>query len=81
MRHEADIGDPVSEIVDLYTLFREDIHAPLFLKIAKAPDEKALQARVRCFAHISLQNLAVDVIAIGAVGGVQVLFDWDENRG
>jgi hypothetical protein len=81
MRYEADIGNPVSAVADLHPLFREDIHAPLVLAIAKMPDQKALEAGVRCLAHVSLQNLAIDVIAIGAVGGVQVLFDRDENRG
>jgi hypothetical protein len=44
-------------------------------------NEDGLQEAVRTFSHISLLDLAVDVVAVGAVGGAEVLADRDEGGG
>jgi hypothetical protein len=40
-----------------------------------------LQACVRHLAHISLLDLTIDVVAVGAVDGAEIFFNGDENWG
>src|SRR5271165_1882844 len=73
--NQADVGNAEARGRDLHSQFRESPYVPFLAVIAKPLDERALHFRMIEFSHISLLNLAIDVVAIRAVAGVQIVAD------
>ena len=77
----ADVGDTEAIGGDLYALLGECPQAPGCTVGRKESDQIALDSGMGCFTHGSLLGLAVDVVAVGPVGGGEVLGDGDEDGG
>ncbi len=75
----ADVGDAKACGGDLDALFREWTKAPLTAVVKENREEEALDGCMRCLAQVALLDFAVDIVAVRAVGGGEILADRDED--
>src|ERR1035437_8913308 len=78
---DRDIRHPETRGLHLYTLCEHHEDAPLLLTIAEVGAHQRLQTAMIPLANISLQQLAIQIFAIGTVAGRQVFTERYDRRG
>src|SRR5207245_2735958 len=78
-RYNADVRNSKTGGRDLDTLFRDNDDIPLFLSTIEVTGKCCLQPAVIPFAHVSLHDAAVDVVAVGMIAGVEILVHGDQR--
>src|SRR5580658_3148483 len=76
--NHANVGDAEACESDLYAPFGKNLDIPLLSPVVKIGADSHLKGRVILFSQISLQDEAIDVVAVGAIGCVQVLAHADQ---
>ena len=78
---DTEIRDAVAVGAYLDPLFRLDPNLPLAAMYAEDTDEVGLHTTMGTFSQKSSPDLAFEVIAVGAVGGREILRQGDERGG
>src|ERR1019366_7715705 len=76
-----DIRHPETRGPHLHALGENNEDAPLLLPIAEIPAHQRLQTAMIPFADVSLQQFAVEVLAVGTVAGRKVFAERHDSRG
>jgi hypothetical protein len=74
----AHIRHPETRGQNLYPLFGEYEHIPFALATSEKERELNLRNAVLSVSHVPFQDLAIHVVAVGVIHGVQVLIDRDQ---
>ena len=79
-RHDAQIRDAKAPRRNLHPLLWVDANAQLLGPGSEVVKQFALKLALIAFAHVSFEDLPVDVIAIGPIRRAKILFNRNERR-
>ena len=80
LENHTNIGHSIARARYLDPLLREDNYAPFLLVTQEDTNEEFLYTRVRLFSQVSLQDLAVHIITVRPVAGVEVELNGHNRR-
>ncbi len=76
-----DVGNAEAIRLHLNALLDNHHGRPLCLSVAQIAAQQHLRTAVIPFTHVSLQEFAVDIVAVRPVNGIQVFVDGNRGGG